>query len=184
MRCSYRAILLSSALCLASSLASAQSPRESPMCDAVKQLVTLKDLMSLAVGPLVDLGPGGDPVQSRGPGQAVVPRTTDCKVHRTDYKSTGGHDLSYYCEMTDAQPRSSDHKRIVRDLNARLRPCLPGWNERENFNESKDGAYAFLNTYSVDYTKARRKVAIIRIMSLDDQKAFSTTFNVIDKFGK
>jgi hypothetical protein len=180
MRCGYRAIFLSSAFCLASSFASAQSP----MCDAVKQLVALKDLMSLAIGPLVDLGQGGDPVQSRGPGQAVVPRTTDCKVHRTDYKSTGGHDLSYYCEMSDAQPRSSDHKRIVRDLNARLRPCLPGWHEQENFSESKDGGYAFLNTYSVDYTKGSRKVAIIRIMSLDDQKAFSTTFNVIDKFGR
>ena len=161
-----------------------QSPTQSSMCEAVKQLVTLKDLMSLAIGPLVDLGPGGDPVQSRGPGQAVVPRTTDCKVHRTDYKSTGGHDLSYYCEMADAEPRSSDHKQIMRGLNSRLRPCLPGWKEEESFNESKDSSTAFLNTYSVNYTKDRRKVAIIRIMSLDDQKAFSTTFNVIDKFAR
>jgi len=181
MRCGYRAVLLSSALCLASSLASAQSP----VCDAVKQLTAIRDLMSLAIGPLVDLGEAGDdPVQRRGPGQAVVPDTTDCKVHRTDYKSKGGHDLSYYCEMSDAQPRSRDHKQIVRNLNARLQPCLPGWNEQENFHESKDSAMAFLNTYSVDYAKGRRKIAIIRIMSLDDQKAFSTTFNVIDKFDK
>ena len=184
MRYGLGALFLSSALLVDVCPASAQSPVESPMCDAVKQLVALKDLMSLAIGPLVDLGPGGDPVQSRGPGQAVVPRTTDCKVHRTDYKSRGGHDLSYYCEMSDGQPRSSDHKRIVRDLNRQLRPCLPGWNEKENFNETNDSAMVSLNTYSVDYTKGSRKIAIIRIMSLDDQKAFSTTFNVIDKFGK
>jgi hypothetical protein len=71
---------------------------------------------------------------------------------------------------------------MVRDLNSRLRPCLPGWSEKENFNESS--STAFLNTYSVDYTKGSRKIAIIRIMSLDDQKAFSTTFNVIDKFAR
>lgn len=177
-----RTVLLSSVLCLASSLASAQSLSQSSMCDAVKQLLAIKDLMALATGPVVDLGPGGDPVQSRGPGQAVVPRTTDCKVHRTDYKSAGRHDMSYYCEMIDAQPRSGDHKRIMRDLNAQLRPCLPGWNEEENFHESSGGGSGFLNTYSVDYTKGIRKVAIIRIRSLDDPKAFSTTFNVIDKF--
>jgi hypothetical protein len=182
MRCGIGALLLSSALLTGVTSASAQSPRESPMCDAVKQLLAIRDLMSLAIGPLVDLGPGGDPVQLRGPGQAVVPGTTDCKVHRTDYKSQGRHDLSYYCEMTDAQPRSSNHKAIVRGLNARLHPCLPGWNEQENFHESSDSSMAFLNTYSVDYTKGRRKIAIIRIMSLDDNKAMSTTFNVIDKF--
>ena len=172
-----RTVSLASVFCLVSSLALAHSP----MCDAVKQLLAIKDLMALATGPVVDLGPGGDPVQSRGPGQAVVPRTTDCKVHRTDYKGSGRHDMSYYCEMIDAQPRGSDHKRIMRDLNAQLRPCLPGWNEEENFHESSGGS-AFLNTYSVDYTKGIRKVAIIRLMSLDDPKAFSTTFNVIDKF--
>ena len=180
MRSAFKALPLSTALVIGASAASAQSP----MCDAVKQLVILKDLTTLAVGPLVDLGPGGDPIQQRGPGQEILPRTTDCKVHRTDYKSSGGHDLSYYCEMADANPRGSDHKRIVRDLNARLRPCLPGWNEKEDFSESKDSSYAFLNTYSVEYTKGRRKVAIIRIMSLDDQKAFSTTFNLIDKFDR
>ncbi len=174
-----RAFVLAAVLVLDVSAASAQSP----MCDAVKQLTAIRDIMSLAIGPLVDLGHAGDdPVQLRGPGQAVVPGTTDCKVHRTDYKSKGGHDLSYYCEMSDAQPRSSDHKQIVRNLNARLRPCLPGWNEEENFHESKDSSTAFLNTYSVNYTKGRRKIAIIRIMSLDDPKAFSTTFNMIDKF--
>ena len=62
-----------------------------------------------------------------------------------------------------------------------MRPCLPGWSEREDFNESKDGSLAFLDTYSVEHTKGSRKVSIIRIMSLDDPKAFSTTFNVIDK---
>jgi hypothetical protein len=178
MRFGLGAILLSSALLTGAGPAAAQSP----MCDAVKQLLAIRDLMSLAIGPLVDLGPGGDPVQLRGPGQAVVPGTTDCKVHRTDYKSQGRHDLSYYCEMTDAQPRSSNHKAIVRSLNARLHPCLPGWNEQENFHESGDSSMAFLNTYSVDYNKGRRKIAIIRIMSLGDQKAMSTTFNVIDKF--
>ena len=178
MRCGLGALLLSSALLGDVSSAAAQSP----MCDAVKQLLAIRDLMSLAIGPLVDLGPGGDPVQLRGPGQAVVPGTTDCKVHRTDYKSEGRHDLSYYCEMTEAQPRSSNHKAIVRSLNARLHPCLPGWTEKENFHESSDSSMAFLNTYSVDYLKGRRKIAIIRIMSLDDQKAMSTTFNVIDKF--
>jgi hypothetical protein len=178
MRYALGALLLSSALFVDASSAAAQSP----MCDAVKQLTVIRDLMSLAIGPLVDLGPGGDPVQLRGPGQAVVPGTTDCKVHRTDYKSRGRHDLSYYCEMTDAPPRSSNHKAIVRSLNARLHPCLPGWNEQENFHESSDSSMAFLNTYSVDYTKGRRKIAIIRIMSLGDTKAFSTTFNVIDKF--
>ena len=179
MRCGLGILLLSSALLIDVSPAAAQSP----MCDAVKQLLAIRDLMSLAVGPLVDLSKAGDdPVQLRGPGQAVVPGTTDCKVHRTDYKSQGRHDLSYYCEMTDAQPRSSNHKAIVRSLNARLHPCLPGWNEQENFHESSDSSMAFLNTYSVDYLKGRRKIAIIRIMSLDDQKAMSTTFNVIDKF--
>jgi hypothetical protein len=184
MWCGYRLISLSAAFCLASSIASAQSPAQSGMCDAVKQLIAIKDLMSLAVAPLVDLGGSDDPAQLRGEGQAVVPRTTDCKVHRTNYKSRGGHDLSYYCEMSDAQPRSKDHKRIVRDLNSRLRPCLPGWTEQEHFSESKDSAMAFLNAYSVDYMKAGRKVAIIRLMSLDDKTAFSTTFNVIDKFDK
>jgi hypothetical protein len=178
MRSAFKALLLSTALVIGASAASAQSP----MCDAVKQLVILKDLMTLAIGPLDDLGSGGDAIQKRGPGQSIVPRTTDCKVHRTDYKSSGGHDLSYYCEMSDADPRGSDHKRIIRDLNARLRPCLPGWSEKEDFSESKDTSYAFLNTYSVEYRKGGRKVAIIRIMSLDDQKAMSTTFNVIDKF--
>ena len=179
MRYRLGALLLSSALLIDVSSAVAQSP----MCDSVKQLLAIRDIMSLAIGPLVDLGqPGDDPVQRRGPGQAVVPRTTDCKVHRTDYKSRGGHDMSYYCEMMDAQPRSPNHIRIVRDLNAQLKPCLPGWNGQENFHESKDSSMAFLNTYSVDYVKGRRKFAIIRIMSLDDQKAMSTTFNLIDKF--
>src|ERR1051325_10096085 len=77
MRCGLGILLLSSALLIDVSPAAAQSP----MCDAVKQLLAIRDLMSLAVGPLVDLGPGGDPVQLRGPGQAVVPGTTDCKVH-------------------------------------------------------------------------------------------------------
>src|SRR5262249_5203081 len=154
MNCAYRAIFLSTALCLASSVASAQSPGQSNMCDAVKQLLAIKDLTSLAIGPLVDLGGSDDPAQLRGPGQSVVPRTTDCKVHRTNYKSTGGHDLSYYCEMSDGQPRNKDHKRIVRDLNSRLRPCMAGWNEQENFHESKDSSMSFLNTYSVDYTKS------------------------------
>ena len=178
MRYGLGALLLSSTLLAGITSA----PAQSPMCDAVKQLLVIRDLMSLATGPLVDLGPGGDPVQLRGPGQAVVPGTTDCKVHRTDFKSEGRHDLSYYCEMTDAQPRSSNHKQIVRSLNARLKPCLPGWNGQENFHESSDNAMALFNTYSVDYIKGRRKIAIIRIMSLDDKKAFSTTFNVIDKF--
>jgi hypothetical protein len=178
MRYGLGALALMSALLTGATSALAQSP----MCDAVKQLVVIRDLMSLAVGPLVDLGqPGDDPVQRRGPGQAVVPGTADCKVHRTDYKSRGGHDLSYYCEMTDAQPRSSNHKPIVRSLNARLRPCLPGWNEQEDFHESNDSTARF-NTYSENYTKSRRKIAIIRLMSLDDDKAFNTTFNVIDKF--
>ena len=179
MRCGLGALLLSSALLIGVSSAAAQSP----MCDAVKQLLAIRDLMSLATGPLVDLGKAGDdPVQLRGPGQAVVPGTTDCKVHRTDYKSRGGHDLSYYCEMTDAQPRSSNHQAIVRSLNARLRPCLPGWGGQEDFHESSDKAMARFNTYSVNYQKGRRKIAIIRLMSLDDEGAFSTTFNVIDKF--
>lgn len=180
MRYGSGAILLSSALLVLAGVPSASA--QSPMCDAVKQLVVIRDLMSLATGPLVDLGPGGDPVQLRGPGQAVVPRTTDCKVHRTDYKSRGGHDLSYYCEMSDAEPRGRDHKKIMRDLDARLRPCLPGWNGQEEFHESSDKATARFNTYSVNYLKGRRKIAIIRIMSLDDEGAFSTTFNVIDKF--
>jgi hypothetical protein len=178
MRYGLGALLLSSALLIDVAPAAAQSP----MCDAVKQLLAIRDLMSLAIGPLVDLGPGGDPVQLRGPGQAVVPGTTDCKVHRTDYKSRGGHDLSYYCEMTDAQPRSSNHQAIVRSLNTRLRPCLPGWNGQEDFHESSDNAMARFNTYSVNYVKGRRKIAIIRLMSLDDERSFSTTFNVIDKF--
>src|SRR5262249_35272590 len=110
MRFRLGALLLSTALLIDAGTAAAQSPT----CDPVKQLTAIRDLMSLAIGPLVDLGPGGDPVQLRGPGQAVVPRTTDCKVHRTDYKSRGGHDLSYYCEMLDAEPRGRDHKRIVR----------------------------------------------------------------------
>ena len=154
------------------------------MCDAIKQIVVVKDLMSLAIGPLEDLGATGDAIQKRGPGQPVVPRTTDCKVHRTEYKGRSGYDISYYCEMSDADPRGSDHKRIMRDLNARLRPCMAGWSEREDFNESKDRSLAFLDTYSVNYIKGGRKVAIICLTLLDDPKAYNTTFNVVDKFDR
>ena len=180
MRSGFQAILFSSALILGSSVASAQSP----LCDAVKQLTATKNLHTLATGPLVDLGAGGDAIQKRGPGKSILPRTKDCKVHQTDYKSTAGTDLSYYCELTDADPRGRDHKQIMRDLNSRLRPCMAGWSEREEFNESKNSSLAWLNTYAVEYTRDGRQVSIIRLTSLDDKASFSTTINVTDKSRK
>jgi hypothetical protein len=179
MRSGFQAVLFSSALILGSCVASAQSP----LCDAVKQLIATKNLHTLATGPLVDLGAGGDAIQTRGPGKSILPRTKDCKVHQTNYKSSAGTDLSYYCELTDADPRGRDHKRIIRDLNSRLRPCMTGWSEREEFNESTS-SLAWLNTYAVEYTKDGRKVSIIRLTSLEDTTSFSTTINVTDKFSK
>jgi hypothetical protein len=180
MRSGFQAVLFSSALILGSSVASAQSA----LCDAVKELIATKNLRTLATGQLVDLGAEGDAIQMRGPGKSILPRTKDCKVHHTSYKSSPGSDLSYYCELTDADPRGRDHKRIMRDLNSRLRPCMAGWSEREDFNESKSSPLAWLDTYAVEYTKDGRKISIIRLTSLDDTSSFSTTINVTDKLGK
>jgi hypothetical protein len=72
----------------------------------------------------------------------------------------------------------------MRDLNSRLRPCMAGWSEREDFNESKNTPLAWLDTYAVEYTKDGRKVSIIRLTSLDDTTSFSTTINVTDTFSK
>jgi hypothetical protein len=179
MRSGFQAVLFSSVLILSSSVASAQSA----LCDAVKQLVATKNLRTLATGQLVDLGAGGDAIQTRGPGKSLLPGTKDCKVQQTDYKSSAGTDLSYYCELTDADPRGRDHKQIMRDLNSRLRPCMAGWSEREEFNESTS-SLAWLNTYAVEYRKDGRKVSIIRLTSLADTASFSTTINVTDKSGK
>jgi hypothetical protein len=180
MRPGFSVVLFSSALILGPSLASAQSA----MCDAVNELVITKNLHTLATGALVDLGGDGDAIQRRGPGKSILPGTTDCKVHQTDYKSRAGHDLSYYCELADADPHGSDHRRIVRDLNSRMRPCMAGWAEREEIVEGQDAMLAFLNTYAVEYTKDGRKVAIIRLNAMTDMTSFSTTISVTDTFDK
>jgi hypothetical protein len=180
MRPGFQAVLISSALILGPSLASAQSA----MCDAVKQLIAVKDIHTLSTGPLMDLGGGDEMIQRRGAGKSILPGTTDCKVHQTDFKSRAGHDLSYYCELTDADPHGRDHRRIVRDLNSRLRPCMAGWAEREEIVEGQDAMLAFLNTYAVEYTKDGRKVSIIRLNAMTDMTSFSTSISVTDKFDK
>src|SRR5262249_35939320 len=116
------------ALCATLILASSPAPAQSPMCDAVKQVLAVEDLVTLADGPLVLFHtiPLAGMALKRASSRTIVPQTRDCKVHRTDY-AHGGHHLSYSCEIADADPQGRDHRKIVRDLNARLRPCLPGW---------------------------------------------------------
>lgn len=167
---------------LAVLLGASPAPAQSPMCEAVKQLVAGADLMTLADGPLVQshTSPLFGLTNKRAPGRAIVPQTKDCSVHRTDYTNRAGHQLSYSCEIADADPSGRDHARIVRDVTARLRPCLPGWRELEDFNEPRGVVPAF---YTVEYTKGARKVSIIRLLSRDS-KSFRTTFNVTDKFDR
>jgi hypothetical protein len=159
-------------------LGASPAPAQSPTCEAVKQLLAVADLMTLADGPLVvsHTSPLLGFINKRAPGRVIVPQTKDCSVNRTDY-ANAGHQLSYSCAIADADPSGRDHVRIVRDVNARLRPCLPGWRELEDFNEPRGVVPAF---YTIDYTKGGRKVSIIRLLSRDG-KSFSTTFNVTDK---
>ena len=151
------------------------------MCDAVKQVLAVEDLMTLADGPLVliNTSPLFGLANKRAPSRTIVPQTSDCKVHRTDY-ANGGRQLSYSCEIADADPQGRDHRKIVRDVNARLRPCLPGWTGQEDFQEAVGVAPAY---YTVEYMKGRRKVSIIRLLGRDNT-SYSTTLNVTDKFDK
>jgi hypothetical protein len=108
-----------------------------------------------------------------------VPQTGDCEVHRTDYANRAAYSVSYSCQIADAGPLERNNATIVRDVSARLRPCLPGWSEVNIFSEHRSATAALHNIYVIEYTKGGRKVSIVRLRSRDDT-SFSTTFNVTD----